>query len=71
MWLTIIHWHMLATKSFKYYFTTCVGISFPMQIVHNSIWFGERCKGLSVNEIWVTHILNINMGTSEKALFIP
>jgi len=40
-----------------------------MQIVHNSIWFGERCKGLSINENWITHILSLNMGTKWQTLF--
>ncbi len=42
-----------------------------MQIVHNSIWFGERCKRLNINENWITHILSPNMGTSDKPFFIP
>ncbi len=42
-----------------------------MQIVHNSIWFGERCKRLSINENRVIHILSSNMGTSVKPFFIP
>jgi hypothetical protein len=37
----------------------------------NSIWFGQRCKGLSIIENGVPHILNPNMGTSIKPLFIP
>jgi hypothetical protein len=42
-----------------------------VQIVCNSIWFGERCKRLNINENWITHILSPNMGTSVKPLFLP
>jgi len=41
-----------------------------MQIVHNSILFGERRKGLNVNENWVTQILSLNMGRSDVPFFI-
>ncbi len=40
-----------------------------MQIMHNLIWFGERCKRLNINENWATHILSLNMGTNDKPFF--
>jgi hypothetical protein len=40
-----------------------------MQIVHNSILFGERCKGLNINENFVTHILSLNIDTSDTFLY--
>ncbi len=37
----------------------------------NSIWLGQRCKGLGINENGVPHILNPNMGTNVKPFFTP
>ncbi len=71
MWLTIIHWHILVTKSFGYYFNAWVGVSSPMQIMRNSIWFGERWKRLNINENWPTHILSSNMGTMTNLFLFP